>query len=378
KEKVKHVSNEGIKSENEKSKHVPNRNIQLKNERSKQLSKVNIELKEEKSEQIIKEHNESKSKKNEQIPKGNVELRNEKSKQIIKEHNELEEEKKKKLPKVNIELSKEKVKHVSNEDTQLKNESSKQFPKVNIELKEEKSKQIQNGNHELKKEKDKQVYKGNINIELNEEKKKQVIKEDIELENKIIKKSHTKKEHKKIRKNIISKVPIVIASFETEITDSVFTKIESTFVDIKEVKNNIFIEEANLIKLNSNKAKLFINGYIRSYIGYITLDKINKSSIETKNQGIISHKDFSKAVNIDLLFFDNMKEGEAFFVDFNNDIKDKKALLGKIERLDIKSGNIYKDVQDVHLGREKSYLMLQQNLFIRAKIDVLQKNIISL
>lgn len=68
-----------------------------------------------------------------------------------------------------------------------------------------------------------------------------------------------------------------------------------------------------------------------------------------------------------------MKEGEAFFVDFNNDIKDKKALLGKIERLDIKSGNIYKDVQDVHLGREKSYLMLQQNLFIRAKIDVLQK-----
>ncbi|HCL4560582.1 TPA: hypothetical protein N2E03_003244, partial [Clostridium botulinum] len=262
--------------------------------------------------------------------------------------------------------------------TQLKNESSKQFPKINIELKEEKSKQIQNGNHELKKEKDKQVYKGNINIELNEEKKKQVIKEDIELENKIIKKSHTKKEHKKIRKNIISKVPIVIASFETEITDSVFTKIESTFIDIKEVKNNIFIEEANLIKLNSNKAKLFINGYIRSYIGYITLDKINKSSIETKNQGIISHKDFSKAINIDLLFFDNMKEGEAFFVDFNNDIKDKKALLGKIERLDIKSGNIYKDVQDVHLGREKSYLMLQQNLFIRAKIDVLQKNIIYL
>ncbi|MCS4448534.1 hypothetical protein JTT05_14750, partial [Clostridium botulinum] len=326
----------------------------------------------------IKEHNESKNEKSKQVSKGNIGLRNEESKQIIKEHNELEEEKKKKLPKVNIELNKEKVKHVSNEDTQLKNESSKQFPKVNIELKEEKSKQIQNGNHELKKEKDKQVYKGNINIELNEEKKKQVIKEDIELENKIIKKSHTKKEHKKIRKNIISKVPIVIASFETEITDSIFTKIESTFIDIKEIKNNIFIEEANLIKLNSNKAKLFINGYIRSYIGYITLDKINKSSIETKNQGIISHKDFSKAINIDLLFFDNMKEGEAFFVDFNNDIKDKKALLGKIERLDIKSSNIYKDVQNVHLGREKSYLMLQQNLFIRAKIDVLQKNIISL
>lgn len=50
-------------------------------------------------------------------------------------------------------------------------------------------------------------------------------------------------------------------------------------------------------------------------------------------------------------------------------------MLGKIERLDIKSGNIYKDVQDVHLGREKSYLMLQQNLFIRAKIDVLQKTL---
>ncbi|MBN3348516.1 hypothetical protein CF050_16960, partial [Clostridium botulinum] len=378
KRKNKQILKENTELRNEKNKEVPKGNHELKKEKDKQVFKENIKLKDEKSKRTIKEHNESKNEKSKQVSKGNIGLRNEESKQIIKEHNELEEEKKKKLPKVNIELNKEKVKHVSNEDTQLKNESSKQFPKVNIELKEEKSKQIQNGNHELKKEKDKQVYKGNINIELNEEKKKQVIKEDIELENKIIKKSHTKKEHKKIRKNIISKVPIVIASFETEITDSVFTKIESTFIDIKEVKNNIFIEEANLIKLNSNKAKLFINGYIRSYIGYITLDKINKSSIETKNQGIISHKDFSKAINIDLLFFDNMKEGEAFFVDFNNDIKDKKALLGKIERLDIKSGNIYKDVQDVHLGREKSYLMLQQNLFIRAKIDVLQKNIIYL
>ncbi|MBO3448499.1 hypothetical protein JWF66_10595, partial [Clostridium botulinum] len=353
-------------------------NVQLKNERGKQLSKANAELKEEKSEQIIKEHNESKNEKSKRTIKEHNESKDEKIKQAFNGYNKLKGEKEKPPHKVDIELDKEKIKHVSNKDTQLKNERSKQFPKVNIELKEEKSKQIQNGNHELKKEKDKQVSKGNINIELNEEKKKQVIKEDIELENEIIKKSHTKKEHKKIRKNIISKVPIVIASFETEITDSIFTKIESTFIDIKEVKNNIFIEEANLIKLNSNKAKLFINGYIRSYIGYITLDKINKSSIETKNQGIISHKDFSKAINIDLLFFNNMKEGEVFFVDFNNDIRDKKALLGKIERLDIKSGNIYKDAQDVHLGREKSYLMLQQNLFIRAKIDVLQKNIISL
>ncbi|EQB3122044.1 hypothetical protein ACYIU8_001881, partial [Clostridium botulinum] len=295
-----------------------------------------------------------------------------------KEHNELRKEKRKKIPKANVELKEEKSKQIIKEHNELKNEKSKQTPKVNVELNKEKAKHVFNESIKSKNEKSKQISKENTNIELNEEKKKQVIKEDIQLKNKIIKKSHTKKEHKKIRKNIISKVPIVIASFETEITDSVFTKIESTFVDIKEVKNNIFIEEANLIKLNSNKAKLFINGYIRSYIGYITLDKINKSSIETKNQGIISHKDFSKAINIDLLFFDNMKEGEAFFVDFNNDIKDKKALLGKIERLDIKSSNIYKDVQDVHLGREKSYLMLQQNLFIRAKIDVLQKNIISL
>ncbi|GAE01733.1 viral A-type inclusion repeat-containing protein [Clostridium botulinum B str. Osaka05] len=123
---------------------------------------------------------------------------------------------------------------------------------------------------------------------------------------------------------------------------------------------------------------MFISGYIRSYIEYITLDQINENSITTKNQGIISHKDFSKAININLLFFNNMKEGEAFFVDFNNYIKDKKILLGKIEKLDIKSSNIYKDVENSPFQREKCYLTLQQNLLIRAKINVLQNNVVIL
>ena len=310
---------------------IANRNTQLKNEKDQQLSKINNELNKEKSKQV---------------QKTNIELKNENSNKIIKEH---KEDKQKKLPKVNIELKNQKSKQILKEQNGL--EKEKQFPKVKAELKEEKNEEIANRNTQLKNEKSQQVSK--INTELN-------------------------KENNNIRKNTFSKVPIVIASFGTEITEIVFTKIEDTFIDIKEVKNNIFIEEANLIKLNFNKAELFISGYIRSYIEYITLDKINENSITTKNQGIISHKDFSKAININLLFFNNMKEGEAFFVDFNNYIKDKKILLGKIEKLDIKSSNIYKDVESSPFEREKCYLTLQQNLLIRAKINVLQNNVVLL
>ncbi|NFP93094.1 hypothetical protein FDG48_16855, partial [Clostridium sporogenes] len=275
----------------------------------------------------------------------------------------------------------EKNKEITNRNTQLKNEKDQQLSKINNELNKEKSKQVQKTNIELRNENSKHIVKGHnepknekgkqaskINTELKKEKNKQVSKINTELN----------KENNNIRKNTFSKVPIVIASFETEITEIVFTKIEDTFIDIKEVKNNIFIEEANLIKLNFNKAELFISGYIRSYIEYITLDKINENSITTKNQGIISHKDFSKAININLLFFNNMKEGEAFFVDFNNYIKDKKILLGKIEKLDIKYSNIYKDVENSPFEREKCYLTLQQNLLIRAKINILQNNVVLL
>ncbi len=183
---------------------------------------------------------------------------------------------------------------------------------------------------------------------------------------------------KKTRKKVLSKVPIVIANFEVEMIDSIFTKIDSTFIDIKEIKNNVFIESANLIKLNFNKAKLFIKGYIRSYIEYITLDNISKSAIITKNQGIISHKDFSKAINIDLLFFDNMKKGESFLVDFNNYTKDKDILLGEIKKIDIKSSNIYKNTENYPFEREKCYLVLQQDLLIRANISILQNNVVIL
>ncbi|MCW6076536.1 hypothetical protein LAV44_14600, partial [Clostridium sporogenes] len=295
-----------------------------------------------------------------------TQLKNEKGRQISNESIELKEEKEKKLPKVNIALNKENSKHIVKGHNEPKNEKGKQASKINTELKKEKNKQVSNGSIKSKKEKSKQV--ANKSTQLKNEKSQQVSKINTELN----------KDNNNIRKNTFSKVPIVIASFETEITEIVFTKIEDTFIDIKEVKNNIFIEEANLIKLNFNKAELFISGYIRSYIEYITLDQINESSITTKNQGIISHKDFSKAININLLFFNNIKEGEAFFVDFNNYIKDKKILLGKIEKLDIKSSNIYKDVENSPFEREKCYLTLQQNLLIRAKINVLQNNVVIL
>ncbi len=294
---------------------------------------------------------------------------------------DIRKEKENQLPKINIELNKEKGKQTSDEKIELKNEKNQQVSKINVKLKEEKNKQIVKELNESKNKVRQQASK--INTELNKEKSKQVPKANIKLRNeksKQIWREHNelKKENNNTRKNIFSKIPIVIASFETEITEIVFTKIKNTFIDIKEVKNNIFIEEANLIKLNSNKAELFISGYIRSYIEYITLDKINENFITTKNQGIISHKDFSKAININLLFFNNMKEGEVFFVDFNNYIKDKKVLLGKIEKLDIKSSNIYKDVEGFPFEREKCYLTLQQNLLIRAKINVLQNNVVIL
>lgn len=291
------------------------------------------------------------------------------------------EEKDKQIFKETIQSKNEENKHIVNKKAQLKNDNSQQLSKMKIELKEEKNEQIGKELNESKNKARQQASK--INTELNKEKSKQVPKANIKLRNeksKQIWREHNelKKENNNTRKNIFSKIPIVIASFETEITEIVFTKIKNTFIDIKEVKNNIFIEEANLIKLNSNKAELFISGYIRSYIEYITLDKINENFITTKNQGIISHKDFSKAININLLFFNNMKEGEVFFVDFNNYIKDKKVLLGKIEKLDIKSSNIYKDVEGFPFEREKCYLTLQQNLLIRAKINVLQNNVVIL
>ncbi|HBJ2614126.1 TPA: hypothetical protein LA742_002610, partial [Clostridium botulinum] len=295
-----------------------------------------------------------------------AELKEEKNKEIANRNTLLKNEKNQQLSKINNELNKEKSKQIVNRSAQLKNEKSQQISKINTELKKEKNKQVSNGSIKSKKEKSKQV--ANKSTQLKNEKSQQVSKINTELN----------KDNNNIRKNTFSKVPIVIASFETEITEIVFTKIEDTFIDIKEVKNNIFIEEANLIKLNFNKAELFISGYIRSYIEYITLDQINESSITTKNQGIISHKDFSKAININLLFFNNIKKGEAFFVDFNNYIKDKKILLGKIEKLDIKSSNIYKDVENSPFEREKCYLTLQQNLLIRAKINVLQNNVVIL
>ncbi len=93
---------------------------------------------------------------------------------------------------------------------------------------------------------------------------------------------------------------------------------------------------------------------------------------------MISHKEFNKAININLLFFNNMKEGESFFVDFNNYIKDKKVLLGKIEKIDIKSSNIYKNVKGSIFEKEKYYLTLYQNLSIKVKIEILQRNLVLL
>ncbi|MBO0576006.1 hypothetical protein EXQ42_14685, partial [Clostridium botulinum] len=354
-------------------------NNELNKEKSKKTPKTNVELKNQKSKQILKEQNALKKEKEKQLPKvkaklkeekeianRNTQLKNEKDQQLSKISNELNKEKSKQTPNERIESKNKNSKQVVNRSAQLKNEKSQQISKINTELKKEKNKQVSNGSIKSKKEKSKQV--ANKSTQLKNEKSQQVSKINTELN----------KDNNNIRKNTFSKVPIVIASFETEITEIVFTKIEDTFIDIKEVKNNIFIEEANLIKLNFNKAELFISGYIRSYIEYITLDQINESSITTKNQGIISHKDFSKAININLLFFNNMKEGEAFFVDFNNYIKDKKILLGKIEKLDIKSSNIYKDVENSPFEREKCYLTLQQNLLIRAKINVLQNNVVIL
>ncbi|MBO0585206.1 hypothetical protein EXQ36_15570, partial [Clostridium botulinum] len=114
-------------------------------------------------------------------------------------------------------MNKEKSKQIVNRSAQLKNEKSQQISKINTELKKrkkisrflmealnqrkKKSKQVANKSTQLKNEKSQQVSK--INTELN-------------------------KDNNNIRKNTFSKVPIVIASFETEITEIVFTKIEDT------------------------------------------------------------------------------------------------------------------------------------------------------
>ncbi|MDU6878198.1 MAG: hypothetical protein E6405_08340 [Clostridium botulinum] len=294
----------------------------------------------------------------------------------IKENANTKVEKVKEKGKKNIKLNEEKSKKLLKENTKIKEEHKHNFTENN-DSKDKKVKLDLKENSQLEKKENKKYLKEDIKVKTEKEKNNESLKEKIELK-KNNEENNTIKMNEETRKKVLSKVPIVIANFEVEMIDSIFTKIDSTFIDIKEIKNNVFIESANLIKLNFNKAKLFIKGYIRSYIEYITLDNISKSAIITKNQGIISHKDFSKAINIDLLFFDNMKKGESFLVDFNNYTKDKDILLGEIKKIDIKSSNIYKNTENYPFEREKCYLVLQQDLLIRANISILQNNVVIL
>ena len=294
----------------------------------------------------------------------------------IKENANTKVEKVKEKGKKNIKLNEEKSKKLLKENTKIKEEHKHNFTENN-DSKDKKVKLDLKENSQLEKKENKKYLKEDIKVKTEKEKNNESLKEKIELK-KNNEENNTIKMNEETRKKVLSKVPIVIANFEVEMIDSIFTKIDSTFIDIKEIKNDVFIESANLIKLNFNKAKLFIKGYIRSYIEYITLDNISKSAIITKNQGIISHKDFSKAINIDLLFFDNMKKGESFLVDFNNYTKDKDILLGEIKKIDIKSSNIYKNTENYPFEREKCYLVLQQDLLIRANISILQNNVVIL
>jgi len=397
--KLNNKENKQIKEKREK--YDLKKNIKIKNERceksavldkekSKQILKKDIKLKEKMYMHDIKENSNTKGVKIKEDGKENIKLNEEKNNQSLKEKIELNEKISEHIPEANVELNSNKNKYSVIKNTELNNKKNKHNLKENIEATSQKNKQ----DIKLKEVMDKQFEKESTklkevknNKDIKEDKvNKKTPKESIKLKNEkdSIKnvayngENNIVKKNKEVREKIFSKVPIVIASFEVEMIDSIFTKIDSTFIDIKEIKNNVFIESANLIKLNSNKAKLFIKGYIRNYIEYITLDNINKGSITTKNQGMISHKEFNKAININLLFFNNMKEGESFFVDFNNYIKDKKVLLGKIEKIDIKSGNIYKNVKGSIFEKEKYYLTLHQNLSIKVNIEILQRNLVIL
>lgn len=198
-------------------------------------------------------------------------------------------------------------------------------------------------------------------------------------------KYHNKK--LKCNSNKTVDIPVIIANKKIDIDLKDKIKVKEGFIDILDIKNDLYITEAKCINIRNvsndkyKDGKVFLKGYIRNLIQYTVLDKMYNENITTTVRTLVNYIDFNCTTKVKYLMPVQMKKRKYNMkkIDLKENMSKDIAEFNTPITYNLNKVNIFCDINyynHKHLknsNNEKIFYGIQQNISSKLEL-VLLKN----